>query len=292
MINTQRVPQFGWFYGDVRKRLELPFLTLTEVAYAPGFQVPWHRHEDPWFGFVLEGSLVETCCNRTEKILPFKVMFRVGGESHSDVGGDDGARTLILDLKRPTFDCISQEFGVLKYSSQFSGGTLPALTLRIYNEFRSNDSVVPIALQGLVFEMIAETHRRCTPRSPKTPDWLKHAKELLRARFSENLNLSVVAAEVGVHPVHLARTFRKLYGSPIGDYVRRLRIEWCYKQLLATEAPIVEIALQAGFFDQPHFCKTFRRITGMTPSDLRKSLRNSHARRALARMTTSRFHSH
>src|SRR6267378_4097098 len=98
---SSTIARYGWFYGEVRKRMELPFLTLTEVAYSPGFQVPIHRHADPWIGFVLEGALIETCCNRTENLQPFTVMFRAAGESHSDRGGDVGARSLILDLKRP-----------------------------------------------------------------------------------------------------------------------------------------------------------------------------------------------
>lgn len=280
MASAQTIPRFGWFYGNVCKRLELPFLTVTEVAYSPGFQVPIHRHDDPWFGFVLEGTLIETCCNRTEKFQPLTVMYRAAGESHSDRGGDSGARSLILDLKRGIIDPVRQEFGVLKYSSQFSGGALPALSLRIYNEFTSPDSVAPLAIQGLVFEIIAETHRRSVPRSPKTPEWLKRAIELLRARFTENLNLSVLAREVGVHPVHLARGFRRFCGSSIGDYVRRLRIERSYDQLLATDTPIVDIALQLGFCDQAHFCKTFKKITGMNPSDVRKSIGGSRVCRA------------
>lgn len=271
------IPRYRWFYGEVCKRLELPFLTLTEVAYSPGFRVPTHKHDDPWFGFVLEGTLLETCCNKTEKYRPFTFLFRSAGESHSDQGGDVGARSLILDLKQPIFETISQEFGVLKYSSQFCGGALPALALRIYNEFTSNDSVVPLALQGLVFETMAEMHRRSVPRSPKAPEWLKHATELLHARFSESLNLTSLAVEVGVHPVHLARAFRKFHRSSIGDYVRRLRIEWSYTRLLATTTPIVEIALQMGFCDQAHFCKTFKRITGMNPSDVRKSVGGARA---------------
>jgi|SRR5215469_10652456 len=279
MIAATKKPRYGWFYGDVRRRLELPFLTLTEVAYPPGFEVPTHKHDDPWFGFVLEGALIETCCNRTESFQPLTVMFRTAGESHSDRGGELGARSLILDLKRSIFEPISQEFGILKYSSRFCGGALPALALRIYHEFTVTDNVVPLALQGLVFETIAEMHRRSAPRTPKSPDWLKRTGELLRDRFSENINLTALAAEVGVHPVHMARAFRRFYGTSIGDYVRRMRIEWSYNQLLTTATPIVEIALHLGFCDQAHFCRTFKRITGMTPSDVRNSLGGSDGRR-------------
>ena len=62
-----------------------------------------------------------------------------------------------------------------------------------------------------------------------------------------------------VHPVHLAQTFRKFYRCTIGDYVRSLRIEFACRQLAATKMPLSEIALLAGFADQSHFTRTFRK---------------------------------
>lgn len=272
------LPRYGWFYGEVQKRVELPFLTLTEVSYSPGFEVPVHRHENPWFGFVLEGTLIETYRNSTARVQPMSVMFRVAGENHSDRGGERGARSLVLDLKGPLFASLTQEFGVLKNSAEFCGGALPAIMFRIHKEFNANDSLVALSLQGLLFELIAESHRRIVPKSPRAPLWLEQAVELFRARFTEPLELSQVAAEVGIHPVHLARTFRKFSGSSIGEYIRRLRIESSYDQLLQTEIPIVQLAVQLGFCDQAHFCRTFKRITGMNPTDLRNSIGNSRAR--------------
>src|SRR5262249_21915694 len=93
MRNVPSSPRFGSFYGQVGRRRALSFRTLTEVTHSPGFQVPIHPHEDPWFGFVLDGSLIETYCNRTAHVLPLNLMFRTAGESHSDKGGERGARS-------------------------------------------------------------------------------------------------------------------------------------------------------------------------------------------------------
>jgi AraC family transcriptional regulator len=43
--------------------------------------------------------------------------------------------------------------------------------------------------------------------------------------------------------------------------------------MASSDAPLVEIALSAGFSDQSHFCKSFRFHTGMTPSQFRKTSR-------------------
>ena len=61
----------------------------------------------------------------------------------------------------------------------------------------------------------------------------------------------------GVHRAHLVRAFRARFGISVGAYVRRERIRWAARALRNSDAPIAEIALQAGFADQSHFTRTF-----------------------------------
>lgn len=106
-----------------------------------------------------------------------------------------------------------------------------------------------------------------TPVHP--PSWLTQARELLHGRFNDSLNLVEIANTVGVHPTHLARTFKKHYRTTVGEYVRRLRLDWATRQLSETEDPIAEIALAAGFYDQSHFSHLFKLHTGFTPAEFR-----------------------
>src|SRR5438309_377932 len=83
---------------------------------------------------------------------------------------------------------------------------------------------------------------------------------------------STVSEAVGVHAVHLAREFRKHYGCTAGDYVRQLRIEYAFREIGRSGSSLAEIASAAGFSDQSHFSKVFRRFTGMTPANYRAAL--------------------
>ena len=67
----------------------------------------------------------------------------------------------------------------------------------------------------------------------------------------------------------LAREFRRRFGCSIGDYVRRLRIEFACRELAISDVPLYEIAFAAGFSDHSHFARTFKRATGMTPGAYR-----------------------
>jgi AraC family transcriptional regulator len=79
-----------------------------------------------------------------------------------------------------------------------------------------------------------------------------------------------IARAAGVHPVYLARTFREHHGMTIGEYVRKLRIEHACRLISTTGAPLSEIALAAGFCDQSHFSRTFKRVTGSSPAEYRR----------------------
>jgi AraC family transcriptional regulator len=160
---------------------------------------------------------------------------------------------------------------VLDQPADFQGGPLARLAFRLYREFRGPDIFSPLAVEGLMLEIAAERARReCRPPGAKSPRWLARAEEVLRARFVAPPSLGELACEVGVHPVHLARTFRAKLGCSVGDYGRQLRVEYACQRLSSSDAPLVDIALAAGFADQSHFARTFRRFRGLTPANFRR----------------------
>jgi AraC family transcriptional regulator len=127
-------------------------------------------------------------------------------------------------------------------------------------------------LEGLSLEVVALLAReRLHQGNGRPPHWLGMAEALVRARFAESLTVADVAREVGVHPAHLARTFRRYHRSSIGRFVRRLRMEWAVHQLAATERTIAAIATQAGFADQSHFTRRFKEQIGATPHRWRQA---------------------
>ena len=109
---------------------------------------------------------------------------------------------------------------------------------------------------------------------PARRRWLDRAQELLHERFLEDLGTAEVAREVGVHPVYLARVFRAQFHVPIAEYLRGLRLEWAARRLARGEESLCEIALAAGFADQSHFTRAFKRYAGTTPARYRRRARS------------------
>jgi AraC family transcriptional regulator len=99
------------------------------------------------------------------------------------------------------------------------------------------------------------------------------AYELLHERFRETPSVTEIAASVGVHPSHLARSFRAYYRESLGECVRRLRLEWAASRLVRADVPLATLANEAGFVDQSHFTRAFKRRFGLTPARYRAAHR-------------------
>jgi AraC family transcriptional regulator len=105
---------------------------------------------------------------------------------------------------------------------------------------------------------------------PKPPFWLMRAREMLRDSQSQSHDMATISREVGVHPVHLCREFRRFFKSTPGEYLRRIRVETAGRLLRGSGMPLSEVAAVSGFADQAHLSRTFRRITNFSPLQYRR----------------------
>ncbi len=262
-------------HGQRIRSQKIAGISLTEIVYAPQLKVPRHSHQHACFGLVLQGAYDEIYRNKTLSSGLSSIKFRPAEESHANYYGGSQVRCFLIEPEGEWLARLSAHAG-LRAPLVFRDNSLVWLALKIRGELRQMDEVTPMAVEGLMLEMLAEASRRAARmRARKYPRWLEQAREILHGQFSDPLTLSQIAEEVGTHPVYLASAFRRHYGCSIGEYVRKLRVEFACHQLSATDAPLVDIALAAGFSHQAHFSRTFKRLTGMTPARYRASFRLS-----------------
>jgi AraC family transcriptional regulator len=72
-----------------------------------------------------------------------------------------------------------------------------------------------------------------------------------------------------VDPERLARGFRRSFGEPMADYLRRIRVDAAASKLASTDLPISQVAGDVGFADQSHLTRWFSRYLGTTPGRYR-----------------------
>ena len=265
----------GCYYGDRIQGGEVAGFLLTEYTDQPDYWIPTHSHLRSYFSLVVAGGYKENYGNRGRLCQPATVVFHPAGERHSERVAPVGARVFSIEIASHWLGESPEYRTVLEQPADFQGGPLARLAFRLYREFRRPDAFSPLAVEGLMLEFAAERARhKNRPGRVRPPRWLTRAQEVLSARFVAPPSLAELAAEIGVHPVHLARAFRACLGCTVGDYVRQLRVEYACQRLMASDATLVDIALDAGFADQSHFARTFRRLRGVTPTAFRRLSRS------------------
>lgn len=86
---------------------------------------------------------------------------------------------------------------------------------------------------------------------------------------SSALNLVATADRINVNPTYLSRIFKDKTGKSFITYVTELRIEQAIELLKNKEMLIKEVCFEVGYENYNHFCKTFKKHTGKSPSDYR-----------------------
>lgn len=264
--------QNGSFYGGVRAERTVAGLTLAETGYVPGFVVPPHDHAHPFFCLGLRGTFAERMERQTWTAVPATVFFHPAGAQHAEEFGDVGGRLFNIQLGRSWLGRL-QPFEVRPPGRQVrsTGGALTRIALDVLHEFRRADTASDLAIDGLVLAMMAHLSRIETAAERSgAPAWLDRVREMLHDRADQPMDIAGIAAEVDIHPVHLARVFRDHHGCSPGEYLRRVRVEHACTMLADTPRTLAQVAYRSGYADQSHFTRQFKRAVGVTPGEYRR----------------------
>jgi AraC family transcriptional regulator len=262
------------YHGRCVRRLTIAGLLLYERTYPPHLEIPLHSHNGPSMCVVLQGGCTETCGGRVWTYTPRTLCLRPPGEPHADRFGEAGGRVFGLELGSGWPDRLAAHRRTLERPAALDG-LCTGLARKLHREFRLDGPAAPLIVEGLVLEILGEACRAAPPAGEAgAPRWLRQVRDILHDRYGQPPGLAAVADEVGVHPLHLARVFRRTYGCSVGEYVRRLRVEFACRELARPGRSLVGIALEAGFSDQSQFCRTFKRHVGLTPSQFRREARS------------------
>lgn len=253
--------------------LRIAGFTVSAGVHPGGSTLPRHSHDGATLCLARRGAFREfwpgaslTCYPSTLKVTP-------AGQEHWNRFDLGDSRGMMIEVEGWRAAALTPWSAVLDERVHVDGGAAVAVAHRIHDEFARRDAAAPLAIEGLVLELIALLSRREERAAPAIAPWLRRAREAIHADPAGAHSLAELARLVDVHPVTLARGFRRAYGESVGGYVRRLRVERAAAQLRTTTAPLSEIALAAGFADQAHFSNVFRRLMGMSPRQYREAAR-------------------
>jgi AraC family transcriptional regulator len=259
----------GRFYGELVKNCAVSGFLLSESTYRPGERINRHSHSSSYISILLRGSYRETYDLRTRDCSPSTIVFHPAGEVHADHFDSCGGHIFRLELSHFPKGIDYSALTATQAPFELVGGPIASMARRLYTEFKRQDQFSPLIMEGIGLEILGHCARRNLKRQTRQPLWLRRVEEFLKETAIAELTLSRIAEVADVHAVHLARVFRMFHGCTVGEYVRRLRVDHAIREICSSSKGLTQIAAEAGFSDQSHFCRTFKLSTGMTPGRYR-----------------------
>lgn len=261
----------GRYYGRTLRKRTFGDLVLVYSRHAAGSRLPRHSHEHAYFCVNDGGVYAEEYGRRRRLCRPGTLVFHPAAERHCETHHEPVA-SLNVEVGGTWLRRFAELGCSLDQPAEFRSNAVAAAGARILREFREADEDSALAIEALTWEILAASSTGSPGDEATKPRWLLEAREALDARLDEPPTLQSLAADAGVHPVHFAAAFRRFYGCSVGEYLRRRRVQLARRRLGETDLPLAAIAAEAGFADQSHMTRMFKRFVGVTPGQYRTFL--------------------
>ena len=265
-----RNPTRVTFGSERLRRTEAGPFVVSTAAFPAHHVMPSHYH--PWgcVSLILAGRMLQRFAGRECDCPAGYVLAKPAGERHEDRWFASESRHLIIEVDPAREAELGRSRTLVERIHHLPVAGAERLARRIAAELAQPDDLTPIAVQGLILELLALlSRRRLEPWAGSEPRWLPQVRDYLHAHFRDAIRLTALARLAGVHRDHLARRFAATYGQGIGEYVRELRLQAAMAALTTTRDPVAAIAARCGFSDQSHLTRLLRRSVGLTPAAYR-----------------------
>jgi AraC-like DNA-binding protein len=250
--------------------LELLRATLSEFAFRP------HAHEEFFIALTEEGLATPRYRGDTHVIRPGDLVVLNPEEAHA--GGPPAEVSWTYRALYPRPDLMREimaEFpGDRPTMPEFGGDVVRdrEVAARLRRFHRLSEPPESSTLEREVYlaeALVLLVGRHAVPPHAPRPPGLERrgvrlSREYLQEHAADNVTLEAVARFAGLSAFHLCRVFREAVGMTPHAYQTQVRVRRA-KSLLRAGLPITLVAAEAGFYDQAHLTRHFKRIVGLTP---------------------------
>ena len=244
-----------------RRRLHQGAQGELVLSYYPsGHYMAEHAHDVDQRSIILSGGLAEDTPSHSARPGARQTGFKAAGVRHENRYGPQGALILALNAEPQTV------MGA-------GWGWAPAPSATHIGALVSAVTAQRESAQDALDDLVALLSEQSEGTDAQTPGWLLRVRETV-LEDPDAANIEALAEEAGVHRVHLSRAYSRHFHAPISLDRRRVRMGRAVRALMEQGATAAEAAFEAGFADQPHFARTLKAETGLTPRTLMRVFRD------------------
>ena len=241
---------------------------LREVYHARfDHTYPMHTHDD-WTVLLVDDGAVEFGIDRHDHLATATgVTLLPPGVPHDGHSAVEGRsyRKRVLYLEPDWLPATAQ--GPAADDPTLTGPEPLTAVRRIHAALREPGDL--LAAEHWLLTLRDHTLDRLGTPAHTAPDapLARRLRDLLDDRLTESFTIAEAAAWLGAHPSHLTRAFSRAFGLPPHQYVVGRRVDLARRLLVDGHRPAQAAAL-AGFHDQAHLTRHFRRVLGVTPASI------------------------
>lgn len=252
----------GRYFGGCASRFEAPHALATEVVHPTPRELPEHDHALAYFCMLVDGHYVEQSQGRALEYSRYEVGFHPARTPHRDRVGSEGGRFLCVEIRPGLFAGGDVR---LKPHLQSLPGEVSVQMLRVLRALRTG-TLDALQLESAAWELCGDASGETSAAERSEPRWLARLLAAVEQTYAEPLTVAQLARDLALHPVHVAREFRRRRGMTVGEYVNQVRVRAACRAIRGSHGSLAEVAHATGFSDHAHFCRVFRRALGCTPS--------------------------
>ena len=258
-------------FGESVLRRHAGGFVVSTIDFPRDGRTPRHSHECAGFTVVRQGLYSKSIGARSYECAAGMVTREPPGVTHAEVYRA-ATSSLLVEVPPSRFAELATIVPVLREPAVTRDRAVVRAAMRALGEFGARDSASSLGLESAILAWVTAMSRRPTgaSRGRGAARWLERVEQRLTDDWRNAPSIGELAADADVHPAYLAAVFRKHFGASVSEFLRRRRIEWAATALANTDTPLAEIAHCAGFFDQSHFTRVFRRYTGHRPGAYRR----------------------
>ena len=157
-----------------------------------------------------------------------------------------------------------------------NGTTLEEYFLKLNHELVTREFGFDVKIRSLIESIILEVVRIIQNRkleANKNNAWIQELKQLFESDFTKKWTIDEMSSHFGMGSTSFNDKVKRLTGYTPQSFLIDLKIEQSKKQLIESDQPLTDIALDGGFYSSQHFSMTFLKRVGMTPSAFKRKFK-------------------
>jgi AraC family transcriptional regulator len=225
-----------------------------------------HFHAEAHFIFVTSGTYQSAAKGRPPDLMT-ELIYNPPQTVHGDRLATGAGSFLTISLAPPLHEELAE--AKLPENPVHLSRTRSQLVVRRLAKALASPAPDKLAIESHCVDLIGHCSAPAAEDGPPSR-WLAKVYEAVSEISEFPVSIGGLSRNVGVHPVHLVRSFKKAFGCTPGEMRSARRVSVAADLLTKSRRPLAEIAADCGYSDQSHFTNEFRRSMGFSPGRFRR----------------------